>query len=107
MCFLNTIFYQDGLVDGEKKDSRKKSAESASNVNVANISTNSGNQCELIELISTPHSRSENNNQTKAHVSFFYFCTVVMMTIINLLHHLKIINCVILRRDLKIMFIIN
>lgn len=98
MCFLNTIFYQDGLVDGEKKDSRKKSAESASNVNVANISTNSGNQCELIELISTPHSRSENNNQTKAHVSFFYFCTVVMMTIIN---------CVILRRVLKIMFIIN
>ncbi|CAH8484796.1 unnamed protein product [Schistosoma bovis] len=63
-----SLKHEDGLVDGEKKDSRKKSAESASNVNVANISTNSGNQCELIELISTPHSRSENNNQTKAHV---------------------------------------
>ncbi|XP_018647822.1 hypothetical protein Smp_159780 [Schistosoma mansoni] len=63
-----SLKHEDGLVDGEKKDSRKKSAESTSNINVANISTNSGNHCELIELISTPHSGSENTNQTKAHV---------------------------------------
>ncbi|KAK4472929.1 hypothetical protein MN116_004133 [Schistosoma mekongi] len=63
-----SLKHEDGLVDGEKKHLQKKSCESVPANNAINKSANNGGQCELIELMSTTHTRSEENNQTKAHV---------------------------------------
>ncbi|KAH8854923.1 TNFR CD27 30 40 95 cysteine rich region [Schistosoma japonicum] len=63
-----SLKHEDGLVDEDKKHLRKKSFDSVPANNVINKPANNGGQCELIELMSTAHSRSEENNQTKAHV---------------------------------------
>ncbi|CAH8436691.1 unnamed protein product [Heterobilharzia americana] len=63
-----SLKHEDGQSDEEEKYIRKKSAESNSTAILTNKTANSNDQCELIELISTAHSRFEESNETKAHV---------------------------------------